>query len=258
MILGASHIVFGSSSLDRELKYFEAFGWQHRFVELGIKTFEGKRGFMCTSSKTLSLAFLLPDSGIGVELIQYEKMSTLQNPAPLQMVLNVREIMHEGVTKIVETILPGVYELCVEELSSPIWVSFDEIVPSLIVHHVTDLESASLFWESGLGFRRAKMQMPVADSCLLEFPAILPQWRARLLLLPRVGVSPPPLLDGPGFRVLSMVSTKIEDDRDRMFRLGGAIASTGIMELNLNRNNMLLDLVQGPDGVMVEIFQTIK
>ena len=43
-----------------------------------------------------------------------------------------------------------------------------------------------------------------------------------------------------------------------MFEQGGAIASTGTMELKVDGKDLLLDLAQGPDGIMVEIFQTLR
>lgn len=252
MILGVSHIVLGSTNLERDRQLFESWGWQLRFEQHDIATFEGKRPFMCTPSDDLSLAFLLPPQGTPVELIHYAN-DLPADPAPLQIVLPAGDL-----TSDTQTILPEVSELSIDGLTSPLWFSSAAPQPSLIIHRVTDLDSACRFWEKGLGFRCSKQPSPMAGAVLLEFPSLMPQWRASLLLVPTEGPLARPLLDGPGFRVLSMVSTQFEKDRARMFEQGGAIASTGTMEEKIGGKNMLLDLVQGPDGIMVEIFQTLR
>ncbi len=252
MILGVSHIVLGSTNLERDRQLFESWSWQLRFEQRDIATFEGKRPFMCTPSDDLSLVFLLPPQGTPVELIHYAN-ELPADPAPLQIVLPSGDL-----TSDTKTILPEVSELCLDGLTSPLWFSTAAPQPSLIIHRVSDLDAASRFWEKGLGFRRSKQPPPIAGAVLLEFPSLMPQWRASLLLVPTEGPPARPLLDGPGFRVLSMVSTQFEKDRTRMFEQGGAIASTGTMEEKIGGKEMLLDLVQGPDGVMVEIFQTLR
>jgi catechol 2,3-dioxygenase-like lactoylglutathione lyase family enzyme len=251
MILGVSHIVLGSANLERDRQLFESWGWQLRFEQHDIATFEGKRPFMCTSSDDLSLVFLLPPQGTPVELIHYAN-DLPADPAPLQIVLPAGDLASET-----KTILPEVSELSIDGLTSPLWFSSAAPQPSLIIHRVTDLDSACRFWEKGLGFRRSKQPSPIAGAVLLEFPSLMPQWRASLLLVPSEGPPARPLLDGPGFRVLSMVSTQFEKDRARMFEQGGAIASTGTMEEKIGGKDMLLDLVQGPGGIMVEIFQIL-
>lgn len=253
MILGVSHIVLGSTNLERDRQLFESWGWQLRFEQHDIATFDGKRPFMCTPSDDLSLAFLLPPQGTPVELIYYANEMPLEHPSPLQIVLPAGVLLSET-----KTILSEVSELSIDGLTSPLWFSSKAPQPSLIIHRVTDLDSACRFWEKGLGFRRSKQAVPIAGAVLLEFPSLMPQWRASMLLVPTEGPSARPLLDGPGFRVLSMVSTQFEKDRTRMFEQGGAIASTGTMELTIGGKDLLLDLVQGPDGILVEIFQTLR
>jgi hypothetical protein len=149
-----------------------------------------------------------------------------------------------------------VSEVCIEGLTSPLWVSEDVPQPGLIVHRVKDMAAANRFWEAGFGFRRSTLTPPVPGAVLLEFPSLMPQWRARLLLFP-VQESAPTRLDGPGFRVLSMLCTQFEKDRERIFEKGEAKASTGTMEEEIGGKPMLLDLIEGPDGVMVELLKII-
>jgi catechol 2,3-dioxygenase-like lactoylglutathione lyase family enzyme len=256
MILGVSHIVLGSTDAGRDRALFESMGWQLRFEQHHLPVFAGKKPFLCTASEELSLVFLNAPAGTPLELIHYSEPSPSDLPAPLQVILP-KGACSDSVVDARPSPLPGVSELCIEGLTSPLWVSEEAPRPSLIVHRVTDLAAASRFWEAGFGFRRSSLTPPVPGAMLLEFPSLMPQWRAGLLLLP-VQESAPALLDGPGFRVLSMVSTQFERDRERIFEKGGAKASTGTMEEEIGGKPMLLDLIQGPDGVMVEIFQTLR
>ena len=256
MILGVSHIVLGSTDAARDRALFEPMGWQLRFQQHHLPTFAGKKPFLCTASEELSLVFLNAPAGTPLELIHYSEPSPLNLPAPLQVILPAGDWASRA-AEVRPSPLPGVRELVMEGLTSPLWVSDAAPQPSLIVHRVTDLVAACRFWEAGFGFRRSGRPAPVPDAVLLEFPSLMPQWRAGLLLLP-VAETSPALLDGPGFRVLSMVSTQFEKDRGRIFEKGGAVASTGTMEEEIGGKPMLLDLIQGPDGVMVEIFQTLR
>lgn len=256
MILGVSHIVLGSSNAAQDRALFESMGWQLRFEQHHLPVFAGKKPYLCTASQDLSLVFLNAAAGTPLELIHYAEPSPAGLPAPLQIILPKSKWSDRAVD-VRPTPLPGVSELWIEGLTSPLWVSEEAPQPSLIVHRVTDLAAASRFWEAGFGFRRSSLPPPVPDAVRLEFPSLMPQWRAGLLLLP-VKEPSPALLDGPGFRVLSMVSTQFEKDRERIFEKGGAKGSTGTMEEEIGGKPMLLDLIEGPDGVMVEIFQTLR
>jgi hypothetical protein len=256
MILGVSHVVLGSTESARDRAVFEQAGWQVRFGEYGMPVFEGKKPFLSTKSAELSLVFLNAPGCAGLELVEYASppMSGIQ--APLQIVLPAAGLAPKALAERPSP-LPGVLEIDIEGLTSPLWVCAAPPRPNLVIHHVTDLDAALRFWGDGLGFRRAKKSTLPAAAVLLEFPGLVPQWQASLLLLPGQARAAPPLLDGPGFRVLSMVSTQLERDRIRLFERGGAISSTGTMEECIGGKNMHLDLVQGPDGVMVELFQTV-
>jgi len=239
MILGVSHIVLSSTDLIRDKKTLESIGWRTQFDETGISTFQGKRPYMCTVSSEQELAFMIPPQGTPVELIYYANELPDHSDSPLQILLP-----------------PPQGDVELDQLTCALQFSVSAPVPSLITHYVTELDAAIHFWQKGLGFQRSKQQSPIAGAALFEFPSPMPQWRASLLLMPTKAMVGRPLLDGPGFRVLSMVSTQLEKDCSRVFEEGGAISSTGRMELKVNGKDMILDIVEGPDGVMVEIFQT--
>ena len=241
MILGVSHIVLSSKNLIRDKITLESIGWETRFNQNGIPTFSGKRQFMSTDSLEQELVFMSPPQGTPVELIYYASDLPDHSNSPLQILLP----MPKGHAKL-------------DQLTCSLQFSDAAPVPSLITHYITDLDAAIHFWEKGLGFQRSKQPSHIPGSALLEFPSPISQWRASLLLVPRKETLRRALLDGPGFRVLSMVSTQLETDCAQIFKEGGAMASTGTMELKVGGKDLLLDIVQGPDGVMVEIFQALK
>ncbi|HCN31324.1 MAG TPA: hypothetical protein DIT64_21960 [Verrucomicrobiales bacterium] len=273
MILGLTHAVLGSADMTADRAFFETRGWQPRFVQEGIPVFAGKRPWMSTASQEVALAYLDSPGLPALELIAYSQPPPAGIAAPLQMIFpanRLPEVAEENATP-----LAGVRARQYAGITCPLWVSDAAADQGCIVHHVRDMEAARRFWVDGFGFQVVEHGMgqghpacaeqagrlfpmqPMQNALSLRFPSLMPQWRARLLLLPCTDAPAPALLDGPGFRVVSMVSTKFGVDRARIFEQGGARASTGVMEEVIGGKKMLLDLIEGPDGVMVEIFQTL-
>ena len=241
MILGVSHIVLGSTDLTRDRKTLESIGWKTRFEQLGIPTHPGKRPFMSTQSTEQGLVFMQPPKGTPVELIHYADELPDRSDSPLQIVLP-RPQTHTAL----------------DHLTCSLQFATTAPVPSLITHFVIDLDAAIHFWQKGLGFQISKQTPPIAGAVLLEFRSPISQWCISLLLILSKARVRRPLLDGPGFRVLSMVSTQVEKDCARILEEGGAIASTGLMKLKVDGKDLLLDIIHGSDGVMVEVFQTLN
>ncbi len=253
MILGLTHAVLGSADLAADRTFFESLGWRPRFVQEGIPVFAGKRSWMATASRELALAYLECPGLPALELIAYTEPPPADIVAPLQLIFPADRLPEAGESEI--TPLPGVCSRRYGGLTSPLWVS--DLERGCLVHRVSDMEAARRFWVEGLGFQPEGAQDKMAGSLQLRFPALMPQWRARLRLLVSTDAPAPALLDGPGFRVVSMVSTQFEQDRARVMARGGVRASTGVMEEVIGGKKMRLDLLEGPDGVMVEIFQTL-
>lgn len=241
MILGVSHIVLSSTDLTRDRKTLEYIGWKTRFEQRGIPTHPGKRPFMSTQSKEQGLVFMQPPQGTPVELIHYADELPDPSDSPMQIVLPDPK-----------THLP------LDHFTCPLQFAAVAPVPSLITHFVTDLDTAIHFWRKGLGFEISKQIPPIPGAVLLEFRSPISQWCVSLLLKLTKEKVRRSLVDGPGFRVLSMVSTQIKRDCARILKEGGAFASTGIMELKVDGKNLLLEIIEGSDGVMIEVFQTLK
>jgi catechol 2,3-dioxygenase-like lactoylglutathione lyase family enzyme len=240
MILGVSHIVLGSTNLSRDRSVLESYGWKTLFEEPNIPTFPGKRPFMSTKSNKQTMAFLLPAQGIPVELIHYSDIIPDSSPSPLKICLPSSHSASET----------GLFTCDLEFSSSA-------PLPSLVTHFVTDLEKAETFWTKGLGFRRTSRQDVPPETLELEFLSPVPHWRITLLLSLRKGVSTPNLLDGNGYRCLSFVCADLDRVRPNLIT-AGARRSSGCIDLKVNGKMLQLELFAGPDGVMIELFKTLK
>lgn len=258
MILGVSHIVLGSTDLERDRRLFEGLGWVTQFEQRGIPTHGGKRPFMSTRSSYQGLVFLQPPQGTPVELIHYADALSDASESPLQIVLP--QPLNGTPSRHVQEvpIWPGALAFHFPHVTCPLWFANPAPQPSAIIHHVTDMAGARRFWEGGLGFRNADTQTPlsgVSGMTLLEYRSPVPQWNASLLLVPREGASTPGRLDGPGFRCLSVIASDVKRSAEDLER-AGAVGSTGPMDLVINGKPLRLEVLEGPDGVFIEILGT--
>jgi len=237
MILGVSHIVLGSTDLTRDRKTLESIGWKTRFEQLGIPTHPGKRPFMSTQSTEQGLVFMQPPQGTPVELIHYADELPDCSDSPMQMVLP-------------EPKTHAIYD----RLTCQLQFSPTAPTPSLITHFVTDMDVARRFWQEGLGFKPAAAQDGPLGSLKLEFRSLISHWCATLLLIRSEKVGIKNLVDGPGYRCLSMICNDMRGDAASLSK-NGISDTTGIMELEINGKFFELEIFSGPDGAMVEFFK---
>ena len=237
MILGVSHIVLTSTDLERDKAGLESAGWQTKFTHTGIPTHPGKRPYMSTLSAEQGIVFMQPPGGTAVELIHYSDRLADTTLSPLQIVLpgKADERGLDGLT-------------CELQFQNP------APSPSRITHHVTDLARAERFWCHGLGFKPSTAAE--AEDTRLDFDSPIPAWRASLSLVLCDGPETPAVVDGPGFRCISLLCNDLARDGDRI-RSSGATGSTGVMNLSLNGNELDLELFAGPDGAIVELCKVI-
>jgi len=258
MILGVSHIVLGSTDLTFDRALFEGLGWTTRFEHRGIPTPAGKRTFMSTVSRAQGLVFMQPPTGIAVELIHYADVLPDSSASPLQVLLP-RPMELEGYRRIDDVgdcLGAEAYEI--PRATCPLWFSRAAPVPSAIMHYVSDMDAAVRFWHDGLGFKRSPAgSVPPVPETTLELRSVVPHWSATLRLVPLKGPPLPSLLDGPGFRCLSIIASNAERAADDL-RRAGASASTGPMDLVIDGKPLRLEILRGPDGVFIEILSTSR
>lgn len=257
MILGVSHIVLGSTRFEEDRRTLERFGWTTRFIERDLPTHPGKRPFMATDSPAQSLALLEPPRGPAAELIHYA--DSIESAAtPLQFVFPNDGIdAATGPAPQLDAVWPAAFEQPAPRMAelagftAPLCVAADGADSGVIVHFVSDLAAARRFWSDGLGFR------PVAAGrgwARLVFHSVMLQWRATMLLVQRRDACARSLLDGPGFRCLSLVCSDLEKDRAALRRIWDA-PSTGPMAATVNGKQLDLEICAGPDGAMIELLQ---
>jgi len=240
MILGVSHIVLTSTNLDRDRTVLETIGWKTEFDQRGLSTHPGKRCVMSTKSDEQGLVFMRPPQGLPVELIHYSDELEDGSASPLQITLP-RTPHCDHVTSLT----------CNLEFSAT------ASVPSTITHFVADMRAARRFWECGVGFTPAPTQ-PAGDGIFaLTFASAVPAWRAHLRLVETASPSQYAVIDGPGFRCLSVVSSDLTRDHDTVIAAGG-VAATGHMELDVNGKRLELEIIAGPSGVLLELLRPLR
>jgi len=237
MILGVSHIVLSSTDLTRDRKTLEYIGWKTIFEQRGIPTHPGKRPFMSTQSEEQGLVFMQPPQGTPVELIHYADELPDRSDSPMQILLPEPKI-HANY----------------DRLTYQLQFSPKAPIPSLITHFVTDIDVAGRFWQMGLGFQPAAAQDGPIGSLKLEFRSLISQWCATLLLIRREKVGIKNLIDGPGYRCLSLICNDMRSDSALLLK-AGIKDTTGIMELEINGKKFELEIFSGPDGAMVEFIK---
>lgn len=255
MILGVSHIVLGSTDLTRDRRLFEGLGWTTEFEQRGIPTHPGKLPFMSTRSQEQGLVFLQPPTGTPVELIHYADSLPDTSESPLQIVLPRPDAIAAFRRLADVPFHPGATAYELPHVTCPLWFARPAPRPSLIVHHVTDMEVGRRFWQQGLGFRPIGSSGSAPSGAMaFEFRSLVPHWCATVLLARREGPITPGVLDGPGFRCLSVVTSDRRRVADRVVE-AGATASTGPLELVVNDKALHLEILQGPDGLFVEVLR---
>ncbi len=259
MIFGPSHIVLGSVDPDADRRLFESMGWTVAFQESALPTHPSKRRFMVGDSDAQALVFCQPPgSGLAVELIRYRSALPAAD-SPLQLVLpRPPQGFAEGGDVGKDQWPPSLGEpppviAAPPGLTAPLWFAATDGTVGTLVHVVTDLPRALRFWCQGLGFA---VDGVAPGWARLRFPGLRPAWRTRLLLIARAGRMVPPELDGAGYRCLSFLCSALHESRVRVLAAGG-LGSTGAMEVSVGGRRLQLDIIAGPDGVLVELAQPV-
>ncbi len=110
-----------------------------------------------------------------------------------------------------------------------------------------DLERSRAFWDA-LGFS------PRADG-LLEARAMLPGWRLTLELVRSDGVRPATSVDADGCVLVTVLTTAIEPELERLRRTGLLLRFTPSWTEQIGTRTAVVAIVEGPSGELVELLQ---
>lgn len=258
MIVGISHIVRGSAALDADRRVFEALGWSVSFTERGLPTPDDKRPFMATRSNSQDLVYLRPSLGPALELIHYADVIPLTDP-PVQLVLPlpadlsaVRDAETGDLVSLAGMGVGPMFSLTRAGLTGSLWFTPQHTQAATLIHFVRDLAQATEFWTKGFGFAPASPARTSPDWITLTTRSPLPQWRIAVTLVRRDDCCREWLLDGPGVRCLSFVSTARDVD-GRALLGAGAEPGTAVMPYTINGQRLDVQMFKGPDGLMVEL-----
>lgn len=113
-----------------------------------------------------------------------------------------------------------------------------------------DLEAALSFWVDGVGFKETRRD-PENNWSLLKFTSPMPSWSHSLLLV-RDGDNAENQLDDNGWTCLSMLTTNMDDSRQRVLDSGGKIV-TEIYEVPADGKMLKLCFARGLTGELIEL-----
>jgi hypothetical protein len=265
VILGISHIVLGTAALTADAARMRALGYDVSFVETDLPTHPGKRPFMAGASELQSLAFCPAPKGPSIELIAYggalapaaapfqiivpSEIPSDATPAPLDDAAErAWTESHAGAPPPRAANVPG--------LSSALWFGTPETAGTM-VHFVADVHAARAFWTS-LGWTEPKAASRAGPGwARLDFRSAVAQWRASLLLVESRAAVSESRLDTAGFRCLSILTSDLRADGERVRRAGCA-ESTGRMDYTVNQKPLAVEIFAGPDGAMIELLEVVR
>jgi hypothetical protein len=113
----------------------------------------------------------------------------------------------------------------------------------------SEFEVSKRFWVQGLGF---KEQTGCSRSASLHRTAALPQWRMEIQLSKTANPTKEYFLDSGGLNVLSFISNDVPADGLRLNSLG-ARAVSKVFNLQVNQRYLMVQLIRGPSGEMIEL-----
>lgn len=113
--------------------------------------------------------------------------------------------------------------------------------------HAGDLERSRAFWHA-LGFAER------ADG-LLEARALLPGWRLAVELVHSDRVRPVTSVDADGCVLVTVLTTAIEPELERLRRTGLLLRFTPSWTEQIGTRTAVVAILEGPSGELVEVLQ---
>ncbi len=265
MIIGISHIVFGSSGIETDATFFHKYGYQIEFVENSHPTHFNKKKFMKSTSPSQEIAFLRKNNCISIELINYN-ISPSDSFSPLHIVLSKKnsDFVNEDNQKEKIKISLGIEGLrhlifmYVKKMSAYILFSLDseENSRSTLLIFTKNIIISKEFWIDKIGFSLEREDTFSSGErwAKLIFRSPIPQWNADLILCENPIIDTVNYLDDSGFRCLSVLTTNLKQEIGQKFN-GTTIDRTGIMELRVNNKPLRAEIIRSPEGIYIEFLQ---
>lgn len=259
MILGASHLTYSSAEPAEARRLLQRAGLTLDFDQRGVPNSPEKAPFLSPSARsaeTMDITYFKGALGPAVELVAYPAAgpATGRGFSPL-FALDLPASLSAD---------PGFWESAPREAFPAAKTAAPAEQGIAAIACPVDAVDASLsFWKAGLGFSETARGASGERGAwvALELPALLPQWRLRLVLFEdsRAFASEDrtPTLDGLGFRCLSLLSSELEKDLARLNQAGAA-GRIDPFELTVNGKRLRAGMVRGPGLELVELIQVSR
>lgn len=264
MILGVDHIAIETKHFDKALACLEEIGFDAAFVERDLPNPVEKRPFLAEYKPTHSIALFKRKGSVAIELTYHGKLVRSRESHSLLATVQC-EMPYDAQT------VTG-YRQLQEQFSEPlprVWT--DETLPVQFLEVDPNDDSAKpgvvgaafstcrfddslVFLTSGLGWRHKES---FVRGAFLDRPAPIQEWSLTVGLVDVAmygARKADHFLDIPAWTCIAMVSTDIEGDAAHL-RKCGATETTEPFELSVGGKRLLIVLVRGPDGEIVELIQ---
>jgi catechol 2,3-dioxygenase-like lactoylglutathione lyase family enzyme len=93
---------------------------------------------------------------------------------------------------------------------------------------------------------------------VLEVPAMLPAWRLHVALEPSSGERPHTSIDADGCVLVTLLTTAIERELERLAATGLLLRCTSAWEEQIGGRMVTVAFIEGPSGELVELLQVAK
>lgn len=264
MILGCSHLCWGSRDLPGDLHVLDAAGFKVQFQERSLANDSRKASFLNEPAAHMGMALCRSvQGGVAVELVKYPRLFG-RSSADFDVVLGacgLQAPMAEDCADVASVVRGA---LDVVNVSRHVWGSGAAGVWSVagaparvlaLLKPVAGLEDAVRFWSEALGWKATRSGgAPGFRWQRMDFRSPVPAWSLPLVLHERSGAAEPSRLDEAGGNCLSVLVRDVERTRQRLLEWS-SVTATEIMELTVNAQPLKLAMVRVPDGALLELLE---
>lgn len=269
MIIGIDHIALSSLDVAPSSDLLAKLGYSMKFMESKIKNSERKKEFLDCFQDVHDLAFFTAKNGISIELTCHGSDFSA-NPSNFTPIFGSETGLSsmfadiagspEAELNIGESTARGYYS---SQLQTYLFMGCNEGLTMgeggicAIAIDVLNQDRAELFWNDIMGFSTKECcRVGEEEFRILKNKSIYANWCSTVILR-KVSESPKTMLDSSGFPCLAFLSTALKKDRETMMT-AGCKARSGLFEIEVNRNHLLVEMFRGPDNELLELIQVSK
>tara|TARA_B100001123_G_C15115967_1_gene949373 strand:- start:200 stop:1042 length:843 start_codon:yes stop_codon:yes gene_type:complete len=266
VIVGTSHAILTVQDSAAGIHALEALGYACKFVQKQLPSHPSKGRFLANEYLTHDLTFMTASEGLPIELVNYGSVVPLASSTPslcpvfdapppehLLMDASDHNLGHcvdqaFGVTNSIAAAIRGLPNVTACFLGG----ANRNCGLKAIICPVADLNRALSFWSQHLGFTPAKKKPGIER---LDFKSPVSAWNLSIILVQISTKKPSDPLDFPGLRGLSVICTKIQQDRHRVIDTGFCKGQTQPFATTIDGQRLFLEILELPDNLYIELLQ---